>query len=869
MLIFAYFCILFLPKLLLTTNYYFINCLNFTPLQFLNTTLMKKLMGCTLMILWSFTIWAQDTKNVTESVIVNGQKVNHYPRNNVPFKNGDCNTNEYRNINGTCNNLSSLEWGAADIMLRRQIAPQYDDALNTPNGIDRLSPRAISNIVFAQDSTTEQDEKLSAFVYSWGQFLDHDISLTPEGEAEVIAIPLPEDEPLFSMPIMFHRSEIAEGTGVDSPREQRNLITSWIDASNVYGSDSIRANWLRTFNDGQLKMSDGNLLPYNTIDGQLSGEIDVTAPSMAGDSEGTSKVFVAGDVRANEQPGLISLHTLFAREHNSICDELIAQGLSDDELIYQEARKRVGALIQTITFNEFLPALGIQLTSYTGYDETVEPSISNLFATAAYRIGHTMVAPEIVLLDDDCNGVAGGTLPLFGGFFNPSLIQGIGIDAVLKGYATQFQEKIDHKVIDELRNLLFGDPTNPPVFGLDLASLNIQRGRDHGLVDYNSVRAAYLGSPVTSFEDINSNPEVSSALETAFEGNIDNIDLWVGLLAEEASAESPLGVTTLAILTDQFARLRDGDRFYFENDSLLTPSEIAGIQNTLLSDIILRNTQSTMIQANVFEAVPCDNVSAISLKARLQGASISSDIMMRSDLMEVDMIPKSEPYEEMTVFESMPNDGKETMKEALKFNENEKAVVDWVMIELRDANDPSIVHVTKSVLLSCDGQLMDSHGKTDIRFYGLTEESYYVAIRHRNHLGAMTAEAVEITNNSITHLDFTDPLMETWGNHAQIVMPDGTMALWAGDCVKDGRLVYQGLDNDVNEPFFYILNDANNVDFYPNYISSGYVSSDLNLNGKIIHQGLDNDPNILFFNILSHPANTDFLINFVIYEQLP
>ena len=190
------------------------------------------------------------------------------------------------------------------------------DYYNNMGGVGRLSPRAISNMVVSQTADTPSPRGLSSLVFTWGQFLDHDITLTPEGHMEYAPVVLPDNEPLFTSDIPFFRSEPRANTGVDNPRQQQNIITSWIDASMVYGSEQTRADWLRSFSQGKLKMSAGGFLPYNTIDGQMNSAIDIDAPSMAGDGGGTNVVYVAGDVRANEQPGLISLHTLFVREHN-------------------------------------------------------------------------------------------------------------------------------------------------------------------------------------------------------------------------------------------------------------------------------------------------------------------------------------------------------------------------------------------------------------------------------------------------------------------------------------------------------------------------------------------------------------------------
>jgi hypothetical protein len=256
-------------------------------------------------------------------------------------------------------------------------------------GTTRPSPREISNAVVDEPVTHFNARGLSALVYVWGQFIDHDISLTPQDATDSVPIPLPADEKVFTAPIPFTRSEVFPGTGVNSPRDQFNLNTAWIDASMVYGSDSVRAHWLRTFKNGKMKTSAGNFLAYNTVTGELADPIDVNAPSMANDGDHTIKTFVAGDVRAAEHPGILSLHTMFVREHNRICDWLVSEGFKDDEQIYQRARKEVGALIEAITYNEFLPAVGVTLDPYRGYNPNVRPDIANTFATAGYRIGHS------------------------------------------------------------------------------------------------------------------------------------------------------------------------------------------------------------------------------------------------------------------------------------------------------------------------------------------------------------------------------------------------------------------------------------------------------------------------------------------------
>ena len=146
-----------------------------------------------------------------------------------------------------------------------------------------------------------------------------------------------------------------------------------------------------------------------------------------------------------------------------------------------------------------------------------------------------------------------------------------------------------------MRNFLFGPPGSG---GFDLASLNIQRGRDHGLPSYNTVRDELGLGRVNSFSDISSDTDVQQKLQDAY-NNVDEIDLWVGGLAEDLIPGSHLGELFTEIIVMQFEALRDGDRFWYE--LTLSGDELVDLENTRLSDIIRRNTDiGDEIQDNVF-----------------------------------------------------------------------------------------------------------------------------------------------------------------------------------------------------------------------------------------------------------------------------
>ncbi len=485
----------------------------------------------------------------------------------------------FRTINGTSNNLKNITWGMAGGNLRRFVPAAYADGVSVPSGFDRPSARFISNLVCDQEQSLIPNSRgLTSFVWQWGQFVDHDFGITESHEPhELFPIPVPSGDIFFDpfqtgeQIITLFRSEYRYGPG---PRNQINAITSWIDASNVYGSDAVTSRSLRTLSGGLMKTSEGDLLPV--------------------DEEG---FFLAGDVRANEQPGLISMHTLFVREHNRIARRYAELNPNlTDEQIFVRARKRVAAMMQAITYNEFLPAiLGENaLRRYRGYRPEIFPNVTNVFTTAAFRFGHTMLPPELMRLDENFNEIESGNVALRDAFFNPQEVKDLGLEPYLRGLMAQQAQEIDPHITDEVRNFLFGPPGSG---GFDLASLNIQRGRDHGLPDFNTVRMKFGLPPVTEFADITADPERQAALEAAY-GEVSLIDPWVGMLSEDHVEGASVGETIRTILARQFADLRDADRFWYESE--MHPSAVPGINNTRLSHIIRRNTDINEIPLNVF-----------------------------------------------------------------------------------------------------------------------------------------------------------------------------------------------------------------------------------------------------------------------------
>jgi peroxidase len=502
----------------------------------------------------------------------------------VPADPSDVPTGRYRSIDGTGNHQTYFHLGAAKTIQPRLMSVAYGDMIRSLAGVGRPNPRTVSNAVCDDSQRPANALGASDYLWQWGQFLDHDIVLTPEElTLEPALIDIPRGDPQFDplatgvRTMDFFRSNYHHGTGTSTsyPRQQLNRNTHFLDASNVYGSDVVRAAALRT-NDGtgRLAVSAGDLLPFN----------DGTLPNAGGSS---AQLMIAGDIRANEQVALLALHTLFVREHNRLAAEFAAADptLTGEE-IYQEARRIVGAQMQVITYQEFLPALlgPNALSPSAGYMSGVSPAIFNEFAAAIFRFGHSALSSTLLRLDAALNPIPQGHLPLRDAFFRPDqLVTGGGIDPILRGLATQACAPIDPELNDDVRNLLFNEEGD----GFDLAALNIQRGRDHGLPGYNVARVAVGLAPKQTFEEITSDPSIQVALASTY-AQVDDIDIWVGTLAEDPFNGGHVGELAFEVIVRQFEALRDGDRYWYEWN--LTPEEIAEVESTTLADIIRRNT---------------------------------------------------------------------------------------------------------------------------------------------------------------------------------------------------------------------------------------------------------------------------------------
>ncbi|XP_065199427.1 uncharacterized protein LOC135831094 [Sycon ciliatum] len=536
-----------------------------------------------------------------------------------------------RPFNAHSNNLDNTLWGSSSRVLRRDFPSAYSDGIDSPagqcphatsaaisespaqsrcpfsndflgSGSTRPSPRSISNAIFAQDHSLYTELGLNDLHTQYGQFIAHDLDFTsplpttdpgPTRTGLWLPIPVPKGDLTFDVYdeggkyLPFTRSifqQSCSGKELSRSREQVNKITSVIDGNMVYGSSKERNSFLRSHVGGEMLVQStphGDMLPLNNF--SISNDNPV---GRKGD-----KLLVAGDTRCNVQPGLMALHTLFVREHNRLCRRYrAAHPNASDEEVFQYARRIVIAELQAITYREYLPAIfGRDVPAYTGYKADVQPEVSNVFATASFRFGHSQVNTHLWRLTEDGWVAKGGHLLLREAYFAPErLLRNGGMEPLLLGSIFQRAQKVDSKMIDEMRNLLFPRDHRNRHPGMDLASLNIQRGRDHGLPDYNTVREG-LGLPrVASFDEISHDPQVVAALSSVYP-TVDDIDVWVGGLAEDKMhRESAVGPTFYRNLMSNFLRVRDGDRYWYEN--IMTRQEIEEVESMTMLEVIRKNS---------------------------------------------------------------------------------------------------------------------------------------------------------------------------------------------------------------------------------------------------------------------------------------
>jgi len=265
----------------------------------------------------------------------------------------------------------------------------------------------------------------------------------------------------------------------------------------------------------------------------------------------------------------------------------------------------------------------------------------------------------------------------------------------------------------------------------------------------------------------------------------------------------------------------------------------------------------------------------IKIKAFLQGAFNGNTGKMSNQLRRKGFIPLTEPYTGLPSFVHFGEGGGETTTVAALSVSGDDAIVDWVFLELRSASDAKTIITTRAGLIQRDGDIVEVDGVSTLQFM-VPDERYYIAVKHRNHLGVMTREPVDFSAEESILVDFSDPNMATYGTNAQTKINE-TMTLWGGNANPDKHIILAGgglglPDRDmIFFDIFLSLWFANpDTPITYNSVLQGYYGSDTNLDGKVKYQGPSNDIDaIIFFNVLFHPENTQYRLNFSISEQIP
>ncbi|KAH8414416.1 hypothetical protein KR215_005499 [Drosophila sulfurigaster] len=467
-----------------------------------------------------------------------------------PFFAGvECRPGKYRRFDGLCNNIEHPTWGAANAPFQRLIGPLYADGINAPRISVTGRDLPFSRVFFIDPINRNDPEECCKRALHLKHPYCNEIRI-------------PDDDYFYRL---FNVKCIDFVRGFPSPRPGCRL---------EYG----------------LK----DLLPLK-LDIPDEG---CTRPNKS------MYCFEGGEIRVNEQLVLTCMHTLMAREHNRL-----ATGLAhinqhwDDETLFQEARRINIAIVQHITFNEFLPILlgkevmekfGLVLQKdgyWDGYDSKVNPGIIDSFAGAAFRFGHSLLPTAVERWSKAHKFIASKRLSDL--IRRPYDLYRAGVlDEYFMGLMNQVAQAMDDSITQEVTNHLF--KKEGARFGMDLVSFNMQRGREFGIPGYMEFRK-FCGLPTSNTWDemYGSMPNETVLRYGSIFENPADIDLWSGGVSEKSLPGSMLGPTFACIIATQMSYIRRGDRFWYElpnQPSSFTPEQLQEIRKAKLSRLICDNT---------------------------------------------------------------------------------------------------------------------------------------------------------------------------------------------------------------------------------------------------------------------------------------
>jgi peroxidase len=578
----------------------------------------------------------QATKNPLQVL-----KTMQAPSKFCPFKTSPtCDPNfPYRTLDGSCNNMNQTWWGMAGTPFKRWTPADYSDQfkLNEPraskDGSPLPNPRLLACAL--NPDKHEIEAHVTHLFMQWGQLINHDItslSITREDDPDqsicktctathkCLPIMITSNVTCNCVKTMKHdcieftRSSASFGDVACTlgPREQVNMQTAFLDASHIYGAGTLENQKLRQSTGGLMRVQTNN--PTNPNQDLLPASTQ-ERPSDCLDFRPETKCFVAGDDRINQNPGLMSMQTIFVREHNRIARELArANPTWQDELLFHEARRVVIAQIQHITYNEYLPELlgsetiklfqlgvGQGSEKLNIYSPTMDPRISNEYAASAGRFGHSMVRTDYSRLDSGYKSSA-KSFALRNSYFRANDLYDWmdgGLESIVRGMLVDPLMAVDRWFTTELTQHLFETKNSlKQPFHFDLVSININRGRDHGIQGYTAFRDFCGLAPINTWQDMSKfqDPEVVD-LYKSFYRSPQDVDLFLAAVSETRIDEEGLvGPTLKCLLGLQYQSIKFGDRFWYETAQSpgdFTFGQLGEIRKSSLAKVLCRNMNDT------------------------------------------------------------------------------------------------------------------------------------------------------------------------------------------------------------------------------------------------------------------------------------
>jgi len=606
------------------------------------------------------------------------------------FRQGSCDTS-FPSLDGSCN--APNDEGRSMQPYKRLVPADYCDGRQSPRcssrGLPLPSERQVMIRMRGTNGAPTRNPVASYAFTAWGQFLTHDIIQTPDvggascacngsnNNCKVIEVNRQTD-PILTFPCMFiKRSSGKVGQqGGEPVREQVNQLSSFIDGTVVYGFTNKHKNLLLAADGMHLKMR-------NSPNGPILPGINQFNDNQVKKDFGTANVFndkghtpqVAGDTRVMENPILMSFHTMFARLHNRVVDDLVKENPQwHKDRVFNEARLFVGAILKQITYSEYLPILlgtnainlfpAVRMSKAdkrpartrfmkeldeeeimqrnTGFMPPAQddPSIRQEFIVAGFRVGHSTVPEQLV--SANANLQAQDRRDLKDNYFDPDMSITHGPGGCIRGAMAGDSNRVSGSYAQATMSHLF-KPNNFQ-HGTDLGSINIARGREHGVGSYEAVKRFCMQHESYRRLYNGNNPAMINGWNNILRlyDDPEDVDLYAGILNEQKMAGAEVGPTAGCIILDQFIALKRGDRFWHENAGVFTDKQLTEIKSTTLAKVICetmedmqRTNKNVFLRANIqFQGVTnnivsCGNVGKLDFSswraAETQGPNETPD----------------------------------------------------------------------------------------------------------------------------------------------------------------------------------------------------------------------------------------------------